>query len=39
MTGPAERAQLLDEAVAAGAGQARACEVLGIPERTVQRWP
>jgi putative transposase len=41
MTGPAERAQLLellDEAVAAGAGQARGCEILGIPERTVQRW-
>jgi transposase InsO family protein len=28
----------IDEAVAAGASQTRACEVLGIDERTVQRW-
>jgi transposase InsO family protein len=29
---------LLDEAVAAGARRERACEVLGLTERSVQRW-
>lgn len=29
---------LLDEAVAAGARHSRACEVLGLDPRTVQRW-
>jgi transposase InsO family protein len=29
---------LIDEAVAAGARQSRACEVLGLDPRTVQRW-
>lgn len=29
---------LIDEAVAAGARQARACEVLGLSPRTLQRW-
>ena len=28
----------IDEAVAAGASQAAACELVGIDERTVQRW-
>jgi putative transposase len=28
----------IDEAVAAGATQAAACEVIGLDERTVQRW-
>lgn len=30
---------LVDEAVAAGARRARACEVLGLTARTLQRWP
>lgn len=30
--------QLIDEAVAAGARQERACEVLGLSPRTLQRW-
>jgi transposase InsO family protein len=29
---------LLDEAVGAGARQSRACAILGLPARTVQRW-
>lgn len=29
---------LIDEAVAAGASQAAACDVLGLPARTLQRW-
>lgn len=29
---------MIDEAVAAGAALERACEVLGLAERTVQRW-
>ena len=29
---------LVDEAVAAGARQAKACEILGLDVRTVQRW-
>lgn len=29
---------LIDEAVKAGARQSKACETLGIEERTVQRW-
>lgn len=29
---------LIDEAVAAGARQARACEVVGLSARTLQRW-
>ena len=29
---------LIDEAVAAGARQSRACSELGIDSRTVQRW-
>ena len=29
---------LIDEAVQAGARQRSACEVLGLPERTLQRW-
>jgi len=28
----------LDEAIAAGASQAAACELVGIDERTIQRW-
>jgi len=28
----------IDEAVAAGATQAAACELLGLDVRTVQRW-
>ena len=41
MTGLSERRQvlvLLTEAVAAGARQDRACAVLGLSARTVQRW-
>jgi putative transposase len=30
--------ELIDEAVAAGARQSRACEVVGIDARTLQRW-
>ena len=30
--------ELVEEAVASGARQAKACEVLGISERTLQRW-
>ncbi len=30
--------ELIDEAVARGARQAKACEVLGLDRRTVQRW-
>jgi putative transposase len=30
--------QLIDEAVTAGASQARACEIAGLDVRTVQRW-
>lgn len=33
-----EAMQLIDEAVAAGARQARACTQLGLSARTVQRW-
>ena len=29
---------LLDEAMVAGARQSRACEILGVDARTVQRW-
>jgi putative transposase len=29
---------LLNEAMAAGARQAQACEVLGLSKRTLQRW-
>jgi putative transposase len=29
---------LVDEAIAAGARQAKACEVIGLPARTLQRW-
>jgi putative transposase len=29
---------LVDEAMAAGAGQGRACEAIGVSERTLQRW-
>lgn len=29
---------LLDEAVSSGARQSQACEILGLPPRTVQRW-
>jgi transposase len=29
---------LLEEAVDAGARQSKACELLGISERTLQRW-
>lgn len=29
---------LLDEAIAAGARQDKACEILGLPARTLQRW-
>ena len=29
---------MIDDAVAAGAGLERACDVVGITERTVQRW-
>src|SRR4029079_6699567 len=39
--GPEERQVTvanIDEAVAAGATQAAACELVGIDERTVQRW-
>ena len=41
MTTHEERKQvivLLNESIAAGARQAQACEVLGISERTLQRW-
>jgi len=41
MTAHEERKQvigLLNEAITAGARQAQACEVLGLSERTVQRW-
>ena len=41
MTGHEEREQviaLLNESVTAGARQAKACEVLGLSERTLQRW-
>lgn len=30
--------QVIDEAVAGGASQARACEVAGLDARTIQRW-
>ncbi len=30
--------ELIDEAVSAGARQSRACEILGLSERTIQRW-
>jgi len=30
--------QLVDEAIQAGARQARACDVLGISTRTLERW-
>jgi putative transposase len=29
---------LIDEAVAAGARFERACEIVGLPARTIQRW-
>jgi putative transposase len=41
MTAHEERKQvlgLLNEAITAGARQAQACEVLGLSERTLQRW-
>lgn len=41
MTSPEERAtlnELISEASAAGARQARACAMLGLSARTVQRW-
>ena len=41
MTGHEERKQvivLLNESIAAGARQAQACDVLGLSERTLQRW-
>ena len=41
MTAHEERNQLiilLDESMIAGARQAQACEVLGLSERTLQRW-
>ena len=41
MTSHEERQQvivLLNESVAAGARQAKACEILGLSERTIQRW-
>jgi putative transposase len=41
MTGHEERKQaivLLNESIMAGARQAQACEVLGVSERTLQRW-
>jgi transposase len=41
MTAHEERKQvlvLLDEAITAGARQAKACKVLGLSARTVQRW-
>ena len=41
MTAHEERKQLiilLDESMIAGARQAQACEVLGLSERTLQRW-
>ena len=34
----AEAIKLIDEAVAAGCRQAVACQELGLPVRTVQRW-
>ncbi|GAB3474390.1 hypothetical protein GCM10027321_47730 [Massilia terrae] len=33
-----ETLNLIKEAVDAGARQSRACEIIGLPERTVQRW-
>ena len=41
MTGHEERKQavaLLNESIASGVRQAQACEVLGLSERTLQRW-
>ncbi len=41
MTSHEERQQvivLLNESLAAGARQAKACEILGLSERTLQRW-
>ena len=41
MSSPEERAtlrELIGEATTAGARQARACAVLGLSARTVQRW-
>jgi putative transposase len=41
MTGHEERKQvvvLLNESITAGARQAQACDVLGLSERTLQRW-
>jgi transposase InsO family protein len=34
----AEVLNLLEEAVNAGARQSRACEIIGLPARTLQRW-
>ena len=33
-----ETLRLLNEAVAAGARQSKACEIIGLPARTLQRW-
>jgi len=30
--------EVIDEAIASGARQFKACEVVGISERTLQRW-
>ena len=30
--------ELIDEAVASGARKAKACEILGVSVRTVERW-
>jgi len=41
MTAPEQRANalaLLDEAVTSGARLVKACKILGIAARTVQRW-
>ena len=41
MTTHEERKQvivLLNESITAGARRAKACEVLGLSERTLQRW-
>ncbi len=41
MTGYEERKQvitLLNDSIKAGARQAKACDVLGLSERTLQRW-
>jgi len=38
LTARASIMSLVDEAIAAGASQQRACATIGMSERTLQRW-